>query len=166
MDSCGYNLTGSGFLPGDLNLSDLDTRRAGFAPLLFTAVATTQRIRYSDCDPQGIVFNGNYARYWDDAATDWLDDAGFGFAGLEELGVDVVTARLEMDFRSPATMGDTLSTTVEVEQFGITSMMLKVETKRQSDDRIIADGRLVWVFVDPGAKKSVPVPDKVKQRLG
>ncbi len=128
-------------------------------------MATEQKIRYSDCDPQGIVFNGNYARYWDDAATDWLGEAGFGGLELGGIGVDVVTARLEIDFKNSATMGDTLITIPSVEKFGITSMMVKVETRRLSDDELVAVGRMVWVFVDPDGFKPVPVPDKVRSIL-
>jgi acyl-CoA thioester hydrolase len=126
---------------------------------------TEQKIRYSDCDPQGIVFNGNYARYWDDAATDWLAEAGFGGLELGGIGVDVVTARLEIDFKNSATMGDTLVTTPSVEQFGITSMMVRVVTRRLSDDELVAEGRMVWVFVDAETFKPVPVPGNVKSKL-
>lgn len=128
-------------------------------------VATEQKIRYSDCDPQGIVFNGNYARYWDDAATDWLDQAGFGGLELGGIGVDVVTARLEIDFKNSAKLGDTLITKTSVERFGNTSMALSVVTRRKSDDEVVAEGRLVWVFVDPQNFRPVPIPDNVRVRL-
>ncbi|MEE8488983.1 MAG: thioesterase family protein, partial [Acidimicrobiia bacterium] len=71
---------------------------------------TTQKIRYSDCDPQGIVFNANYVRYWDDAITDWFEELGFGGIELGGIGVDVVTARVEIDFKAAAKLGDTLVT--------------------------------------------------------
>jgi len=128
-------------------------------------VATEQKVRYSDCDPQGIVFNGNYARYWDDAATDWLEAAGFGGLELGGIGVDVVTARLEIDFKNSATIGDTLITETSVERFGNTSMTLTVVTRRKSDDEVVAEGRLVWVFVDPELLRPVAVPDAVRVRL-
>lgn len=128
-------------------------------------MATEQRVRYSDCDPQGIVFNGNYARYWDDAATDWLDQAGFGGLELGGIGVDVVTARLEIDFKNSATIGDTLITRIGVERFGNTSMALTVVTRRKSDDEVVAEGRLVWVFVDPQNFRPIQVPDTVRVRL-
>lgn len=128
-------------------------------------MATEQKIRYSDCDPQGIVFNGNYARYWDDAATDWLEEAGFGGLQLGGIGVDVVTARLEIDFENSATMGDTLITTPSAEQFGITSMMIRVITRRKSDDELVAKGRLIFVFVDPDSFRPVSVPEAVKSGL-
>jgi acyl-CoA thioester hydrolase len=129
-------------------------------------VSTTQKIRYSDCDPQGIVFNGNYARYWDDAVTDWFDDAGLGGADLGGTGVDVVAARIEMDFRAPAYLGDTLQTDLAVERYGSTSMTVGFTTRRMSDETVVAEGREVIVFVDPDGFRPTPVPDTVKERLG
>lgn len=127
---------------------------------------TTQKIRYSDCDPQGIVFNGNYARYWDDALTDWFEEAGFGGEGLGGTGVDVVTARIEMDFRASAGLGDTLDTDIAVERVGSTSMTLTFTTRRLSDGAVVTEGREVLVFVDREDFKPTKVPDDVKNTLG
>lgn len=127
---------------------------------------TTQKIRYSDCDPQAIVFNGNYATYWDDAVTDWLEEAGLGGEGLGGLGVEVVTARLEMDFKDSARLGDVLETSVEVERFGSTSMTLAITTKRLSDGSVVTEGKSINVFVDPEAFRPTAIPDDVKQALG
>ena len=126
---------------------------------------TTQKIRYSDCDPQGIVFNGNYPRYWDDAATDWLEDLGLGGPGLGGNGVEIVTARLEIDFKSSATLGDVLETSIEVARFGTASMDIAVVTVNQSSRELIAAGKLVWVFVDPEHFRPVPVPEDIRKVL-
>jgi YbgC/YbaW family acyl-CoA thioester hydrolase len=128
-------------------------------------MSTTQKIRYSDCDPQGIVFNGNYPRYWDDAATDWLEDLGLGGPELGGNGVEIVTARLEIDFKSSATLGDVLETSIEVARFGTSSMDVAVETVNQSSRELIASGKLVWVFVDPEHFRPVPVPSDIKETL-
>ena len=127
---------------------------------------TTQKIRYSDCDPQGIVFNGNYARYWDDALTDWFEEAGFGGEELGGIGSDVVTARLEMDFKAAATLGDVLETSIEVERFGNTSMTTRVETRRLSDEEVVASGTAVHVFVDPDTWTPMPVPTMIREAFG
>ena len=126
---------------------------------------TTQKIRYSDCDPQGIVFNGNYARYWDDALTDWFDDAGFGGTDLGGAGADVVAARIEMDFRASAALGDTLETSIAVEHIGNTSMSLSFTTVRLSDGELVAEGREIVVFVDPETFRPTPVPGTVRAGL-
>jgi acyl-CoA thioester hydrolase len=128
-------------------------------------MATLQKIRYSDCDPQGIVFNGNYARYWDDAATDWLEELGLGGPELGGNDVEVVTARLEIDFKAAAELGDVLETSIKIAKFGTSSMDLDVETINASSGVVIAAGRLVWVFVDPEHFRPVPVPEKVRKVL-
>jgi YbgC/YbaW family acyl-CoA thioester hydrolase len=127
---------------------------------------TAQKIRYSDCDPQGIVFNGNYARYWDDAVTDWFDESGLGGADLGGTGVDVVAARIEMDFKASAALGDTIETSIEVERFGTSSMTLRFTTRRLSDGSVVTEGKEVIVFVDPGDFRPTPVPELIKERLG
>ncbi len=126
---------------------------------------TTQKIRYSDCDPQGIVFNGNYPRYWDDALTDWFDELAADGVDLEEMGVDVVAARLEMDFRRPARPGDTLETSISVEQFGNTSMTVGFTTTILDDAVVVAEGREVLVFVDAASLTPVAVPESVRVAL-
>jgi len=128
-------------------------------------MATLQKIRYSDCDPQGIVFNGNYARYWDDAATDWLEELGLGGPELGGNGVEVVTARLEIDFKSAARLGEMLETSIQVAKFGTASMDLEVQTVNASSGDIVAAGKLVWVFVDPEHFRPVPVPSDIKETL-
>lgn len=126
---------------------------------------TTQKIRYSDCDSQGIVFNGNYPRYWDDALTDWFDELAAVGVDLEEMGVDVVAARLEMDFRRPARPGDTLETSISVEQFGNTSMTVAFTTTILDAAVVVAEGREVLVFVDAASLTPVAVPESVRVAL-
>jgi YbgC/YbaW family acyl-CoA thioester hydrolase len=111
------------------------------------------------------VFNGNYARYWDDAATDWLEELGLGGPELGGNGVEVVTARLEIDFKSAARLGEVLETSIKIARFGTTSMDLDVETINASSGVVIAAGKLVWVFVDPEHFRPVPVPGDIKDRL-
>lgn len=127
-------------------------------------MVTTQKIRYSDCDPQGIVFNGNYATYWDDAVTDWLEEKGLGGAELGGSGVDLVTARLEIDFKAAVGLGDTLSTTVMVERMGKTSMTVSIESRR-SDGTLAVQGSEVLVFVDPKHFRPTQPPAAVVDAL-
>lgn len=126
---------------------------------------TTQKIRYSDCDPQGIVFNGNYARYWDDALTDWFEEAGFGGEELGGIGADVVTARVEMDFKSSASLGDVVETSLEVVRIGNTSMTVRFVTSR-GDGTIAVEGLEILVFVDPKTFRPTTVPEEIRARWG
>lgn len=132
---------------------------------MFAGMPTHQKIRYGDCDAQAVVFNSNYSRFWDDAITDWFEDAGFGGVELGGIGVDVATVRTEIDFRAPAHLGDVLVTSPTVERLGNTSMSVGVETRRASDGALIVEGREVLVFLDPATRGPVSVPDELRQAL-
>lgn len=57
------------------------------------------RVRYADCDMQGVVFNANYFAYIDDAMDMWLQHA----LGEEYLdGFDYAVKKAGMEWDSPA----------------------------------------------------------------
>lgn len=116
-------------------------------------VAYTRKIRYSDTDAQGIVFNANYARYFDDTLTDLFDELGFEFGEVE-----IVLARLEIDFRSAARLGETLVTRARVEKVGNTSLTVRLETTEADSGRVVAEGRQIQVTVSGEDFRPIPVP--------
>ncbi|MGH8945275.1 MAG: acyl-CoA thioesterase [Acidimicrobiia bacterium] len=85
--------------------------------------------------------------------------------GVGGIGTDIVTARLEIDFKAAARLGDELETTVSVGRFGNTSMTLNLVTRRLSDEMVVAEGKAVYVFVDPEHYRPVSVPEIVKEGL-
>jgi acyl-CoA thioester hydrolase len=116
-------------------------------------VTYTRKVRYSDTDAQGIVFNANYARYFDDTLTDLFDALGYHFGEVE-----VVLARLEIDFRSAARLGDVLVTRARVEKVGNTSFVVRLETTEQATGRLVAEGRQIQVTVSADDFRPIPVP--------
>ena len=61
------------------------------------------------------------------------------------MNVDVVTAHLEMDYRSPAYVGDVLDCSAWVTEVG-TGRSMKVEGEIYCGDRLIAQGKSVVVI--------------------
>ena len=65
------------------------------------------RVRYQECDPQGIVFNANYVAYVDIALTElWRSAFGSYDQVVAEHGIDLVVGSLTIDFRSSARPDD------------------------------------------------------------
>ncbi len=122
-------------------------------------VTYRRRVRFSDSDAQGVVFNGNFLTYFDDTVTDWLEELGYGWERLTATGHDLVLARVEVDFRSPGRIGDTLVTGVRATGFGNTSIRLALETWDEATDRTVVEGRQVQVVIDPLTFTPRPVPD-------
>lgn len=116
-------------------------------------VTYVRKVRYSDTDAQGIVFNGNYATYFDDTLTDLFDEIGYQWGEVE-----VVLGRMEIDYRSPARLGDTLVTGARVERIGNTSMTIRLLTWEEVSGRPVAEAKQIQVVVSGEDFRPVPVP--------
>lgn len=122
-------------------------------------VTYTRKIRFSDSDAQGIVFNGNYLTYFDDTITDFFDAMGVPWAEFLERGYEMVLGRVEIDFRSPARLSDTLITGARVGRVGNTSVTFELRTWEADSGRTVVEGREIHVFLDHDTFEKTPVPD-------
>jgi acyl-CoA thioester hydrolase len=121
------------------------------------------RVRYNECDPQGVVFNANYFTYFDIAVTElWRE--GFGsYQALTEMGYEVVVAEASARFRGAARFDEELEIAMAVARLGGSSMTTELTVSR--DGEVLVEGRMVHVFVDATAMRKAPMPDQVREGL-
>ncbi|MFC1857037.1 acyl-CoA thioesterase [Thermodesulfobacteriota bacterium] len=118
-----------------------------------------RRVRFSDSDVQGIVFNGNYFTYFDDTITDYFDALGIVWSELNERGYDMVLGRAEIDFRSVGRIGETLITGARVVQIGTSSMVFELHTWEKESGRTVVRGKEIQVMLDHATFEKTVVPD-------
>ena len=121
-------------------------------------VTYRRKMRFSDTDAQGIVFNGNYATYIDDTVTDYCESLGFPWSEFQAKGFDMVLGRSEIDFRSAARYGDKLVTGARIARIGKTSVIFELRSWIEGAERVVIDAKLVQVIVDPATFEPKPVP--------
>jgi len=124
----------------------------------------TLRVRYHECDAQGIVFNANWLTYFDVTLTEWFREA-FGSYGalMEEHGADVVLAETTLRFLGSASFDEDLAISVAIERLGTTSMVAVFSARR--GDEALVEGRTVYVFIDPATMGKQPIAEPVRDRL-
>lgn len=121
------------------------------------------RVRYSECDQQGVVFNGHYLFYYDVALNElWRDRVGI-YQEMVARGVDVVVAEANIRFRAAARFDDLLDIAMPVKHLGTTSLIVQPEFR--VGDRLIADGEIRHVFVDPASLVKKAMPDDIRAAL-
>ena len=122
------------------------------------------RVRWSEVDPQGIVFNPNYFVYADIAMTEYMRAVGFPYPeGLQKLGSDLFAIRAEADFRGSAVYDDELELAARVEYIGSSSFRLLVGIFRK--DELLTQTRLTYVHASMSEKKPSAVPDDFVGRV-
>jgi acyl-CoA thioester hydrolase len=124
----------------------------------------TLRVRYHECDAQGIVFNANWLSYFDVTLTEWFREMFGSYGALVESGSDVVLAETTLTFHGPARFDDELSVSAGIERLGSTSMVALFTASRDGD--ALVQGRTVYVFVDPASMGKREIPDDVRAKLG
>ena len=122
----------------------------------------TQRVRYHECDPQGVVFNAQYLTYFDVGLTELWREVG-GYQSMIEAGTDMVVAEANVRYRAPLRFDDEFEVAIVVSRLGDTSMTTQLTIER--DGEVLTEGELRHVFVTAGENEKVPIPDAVREGL-
>jgi acyl-CoA thioester hydrolase len=118
-------------------------------------------VRFRDCDPMGHVNNAVYLTYLELARFAYWEAADIGRLAGE---VSYIIARVEIDFRAPATTRQVLDVGIAVTGFGRTSFSMAYEIRDQ-EGRLVAAAKSVQVAYDYAAGRTVALPDTIKQRI-
>lgn len=119
------------------------------------------RVRWSECDAQGIVFNVNYFLYFDIGIWEYTRKLGYSKADAPEF----VTARAECDFRGSAQFDDEIMVGVRTARLGTKSTAVAFGVFR--GDTLLAEGMNTYVAVKRGTTETAPLdPDYIERILG
>ena len=119
------------------------------------------RVRYHECDGQGIVFNANYMAYVDMCSFE-AEKALFGsHEAFLATGADVVVAEANLKFRAPCRYDDELVVTAFLTRLGTTSMNYEFEIHR--DGQLTLAATIRYVFIDPATLRPAAPPEQVRK---
>lgn len=120
------------------------------------------RVRYNECDAQGVVFNGHYLGFFDVAITELWREFG-GYQAMLAEGVDMVVAEARIRYLTPLRFDDEFDLVVRGIRVGNTSMTTELAAER--DGQACAEGELRHVFLDAAEGVKTAVPDEVRDGL-
>jgi len=121
------------------------------------------RVRYNECDVQGVVFNANYLVYFDVALNELLRAALGSYRALHDAGLDMLVVEATVRYRAPARFEDELDVALVPEPLGRSSMVCHAEITR--DGGAVAEGRLVHVFATLATQQKCEIPNWVREKL-
>jgi acyl-CoA thioester hydrolase len=121
------------------------------------------RVRFHECDPQGVVFNAHYFAYFDIALTEMWREAFGSYGEVVAGGTDVVVVEASATFRAPACLDDELDVELRVDRLGTTSMAMAATIRRDGEE--LVEGRMVHVFVDTTSMAKKTIPDHMRAAL-
>ena len=119
------------------------------------------RVRYQECDQQGVVFNARYGDYADLADTEYFRHLVGDFKSFNKSGYDKQVIHYEISWSSPAYFDDFLHLSASVSHVGNTSYKVKIDCSKETDNGFdsVATIHVTYVIVDSSSYKKTLIPD-------
>jgi len=123
-------------------------------------------VRFSDCDPAGIVFYPKYFEMFNNLIEDWCrDELKCSFNEIvTRRGWGLPTVHLEVDFPASSSYGETLRAVLALRSVGKSSIGLELFLYGP-DDGLRVKAKAVLVLTDRAARRAIAFPAELRQRL-
>ncbi|EJL77136.1 acyl-CoA thioesterase [Variovorax sp. Varisp85] len=124
-------------------------------------------IRFSDCDPAGIVFYPQYFVMLNGLVEDWVNEGlGLSYHGLVAVRrIGLPTVKLEADFRAVSRMGDQVTLGLTVQRLGSRSMTLLVRCFEPATGELRMQMQQVLVTTSLETHRAVAIPDDMRAAI-
>ena len=133
--------------------------------ILGDAFHSDRLVRFSHCDPAGIVFYPQYFIMFNGLVEDWFNQGlGVNYARYiteHRLGFPIV--KLECDFVAPSKIGEIITFGLRLETLGRSSLGLAVDCRYKDQQRLRA--KFVLVAMDLDAQRARPLPEDLRELM-
>ena len=122
-------------------------------------------VRFSHCDPAGIVYFPHYFDIFNGLIEDWYtQELGYDYAAMimgSQFGFPFV--HIDCDFKIPSRMGDVIDLTLLVERIGRSSLRIAIVCHLDGFERLRAS--MVTAMMSLETRKPVPLPDALREKI-
>jgi 4-hydroxybenzoyl-CoA thioesterase len=124
-----------------------------------------QAIRFSHCDPGGIVYFPHYFEMVYEAIEDWLDSAVEPNleTRLRREGMGFPTVNTQCDFFRPSRVGDLLDLEIEVARLGRSTVEFLVAGKVAGEERLRVRHLIALISLD--RQRALPIPEDLRAKI-
>jgi len=123
------------------------------------------RVRYMEADAQGVVFNGWYLTYFDEAFAAFLGSRGLAYPDLIAAGYDTQLVHSEIDWNAGLRWPDDVLVAVSTAHRGRTSFAVDFAARR-GDGEVACSARTVYVVIATDGSGKCEIPPPLAAALG
>lgn len=114
--------------------------------------AYEHRVSYYETDGMGIVHHSNYIRWFEDARVDFLEQAGYSYKKMEDMGVMIIVLGVSCNYKIPARFGDNVIVVPKITEFNGFRMTVSYRVLNKADGSLMVTGETVHCFTDTSLK--------------
>ena len=128
------------------------------------------QVQYYETDRMGITHHSNYIRWMEEARVAFLEELGWGYAKLEEMGIISPVTKAACEFKKTTTFPDQIQIEVKVQEYRGVRLFLSYRMWNVQTQEEVADGTCCHCFLNREGyplmlKKQCPEFDRVLREL-
>lgn len=125
-----------------------------------------EHVRWSDTDRAGIIYYGQFLRFFEMAETELFRLVGLPYSEVfDRFDIWLPRVQIHFDFRKPLLLDDLIEVSAYVGRFGNKSLTLRFEVNKKGESDLAAEGHVVLACVSRSTFKGVPVPAAIIEAL-
>jgi len=110
------------------------------------------RVRYADTDQMGMVYYGNYMRWFEIGRAEMLRSLGKSYRAVETDGIRLPVVEARCRYLQPARYDDNVAIETGVQSLGRASVIFGYRIVREADGVLLAHGSTEHCFLDDAGK--------------
>jgi acyl-CoA thioester hydrolase len=124
------------------------------------------RVRYSEIDGQGVLFNAHYLTFYDTAITEFFRALGYDqYADAQKTGMDFHVVKAVVEYKAPIRFDWELDVGVRVARLGTSSLVFELAIFQKEQTDLLATGEIVWVNTDQTTHRPAPIPNATRRLI-
>jgi acyl-CoA thioester hydrolase len=125
-----------------------------------------EHVRWSDIDRAGIIYYGQFLRFFEIAETELFRSVGLPYSKVfDSFDVWLPRVQIHFDFHKPLVLDDLIEVSAYIGRFGNKSFTLRFEVNKKGESDLVADGHVILACVSRSTFKSVPIPGQIIEAL-
>jgi len=117
-----------------------------------TTTHTDLRVRFAETDQMGVVHHSVYPVWFEAGRVEWMRQRSLSYRELEDSGISLAVARLEVSYRTPARFDDVIRVESTLVSARSRQVIFDYRLTVQPDDILVATGRSEHVPTDRSGK--------------
>jgi len=115
------------------------------------------RVYLEDTDAQGIVYHGNYLRFFERGRSEVLEALGVSLAESARPDCRLVVYEMRIRFRRPAFLGEIIEVTTSMEKSSEYRMIFRQQIRRKGETETLVSAEVDIVAIgEAGSLKELP----------
>ena len=111
-----------------------------------------RKANYYETDKMGIIHHSNYIRGFEEARLDFLEQAGFSYEHMEEIGLQIPVLSASCNYKNAVRFSDTVCIKMRIEEFNGFKFTITYTVTDEKTGELRATGETSHFFVDSNMK--------------